>query len=75
MELGRHGVDIVRGLAGELAGWVSSQFALLPLRATNAAVSLNTKALEAQAKMGLEAAKVGTELMGMGVKVRRFETF
>ena len=31
---------------GELAGWVSGKFATLPLSATNAAVALNTKALE-----------------------------
>ncbi|CAK9084220.1 unnamed protein product [Durusdinium trenchii] len=65
--------------AGELAGWVSGKFASLPLAASNAAVAMNTKALEAenalrngaiatQAKMGLEAAKMGTEMIGMGVK-------
>eukprot|EP00434_Breviolum_minutum_P022612 symbB.v1.2.019954.t1/scaffold1656.1/size107472/1 len=65
--------------AGQLAGWASAKVALLPLEATNAAVALNTKALEAenairnsaissQAKMGLEAAKMGSELTNMGVK-------
>lgn len=65
--------------AGQLAGWASAKVALLPLEATNAAVAFNTKALEAenairnsaissQAKMGLEAAKMGSELTNMGVK-------
>lgn len=65
--------------AGQLAGWASAKVALLPLEASNAAVALNTKALEAenairngaistQAKMGLEAAKMGTKLTDMGVK-------
>jgi len=64
---------------GEMTGWLSGEFASLPMKATNAAVALNTKALELendirnsaiadQAKMGLEAAKIGTDLVGMGVK-------
>ena len=36
------------GLRGQLAGWASAKVALLPLEASNAAVALNTKALEAQ---------------------------
>lgn len=40
-------IAIITTVPGQLAGWASAKVALLPLEATNAAVALNTKALEA----------------------------